>query len=61
MDGARARVFFAAALEEARSAKGFSRPNPAVGAVIVHAGEIIARGRTREPGKAHAEVDALAR
>jgi diaminohydroxyphosphoribosylaminopyrimidine deaminase/5-amino-6-(5-phosphoribosylamino)uracil reductase len=53
--------FFAAALQEARGAKGFSRPNPAVGAVIVFDGEIIARGRTREPGNAHAEVDAISR
>lgn len=53
--------FFAAALEEARGARGFCRPNPAVGAVIVMDGEIIARGRTREPGKAHAEVDAISR
>ena len=48
-----------AALEEARAALGTTSPNPAVGAVVVVDGEIVARGRTQPVGDAHAEVMAL--
>ena len=37
-----------------------SRPNPAVGAMIVKAGQIIARGWTQAGGRPHAEAMALA-
>jgi len=47
------------ALEEAALALGWSSPNPAVGAVIVRDGEIVARGHTQPPGGDHAEVVAL--
>ncbi|MDA0353857.1 MAG: bifunctional diaminohydroxyphosphoribosylaminopyrimidine deaminase/5-amino-6-(5-phosphoribosylamino)uracil reductase RibD [Chloroflexi bacterium] len=58
------------ALDEARAALGTTSPNPAVGAVVVRDGEVIARGRTQPPlggthpdgtssDGAHAEVMAL--
>ena len=49
-----------AALALARRSLGRTWPNPAVGCVIVNAGRIIARGRTREGGRPHAEADAIA-
>ena len=48
-----------AALDEARAALGTTSPNPAVGAVVVVDGEIMAFGRTQPVGGAHAEVMAL--
>ena len=47
------------ALAEARRALGTTSPNPAVGAVVVRAGEVVGRGRTQPPGGDHAEVVAL--
>lgn len=47
------------AVELARSALGTTSPNPAVGAVLVKNGSIIAEGYTLPPGRAHAEVIAL--
>ena len=47
------------ALSLARLALGKVSPNPAVGAVIVRDGAIIAEGYTQPPGSAHAEVVAL--
>ena len=38
---------------------GISRPNPAVGAVVVKDGIVVGKGRTQRPGNAHAEVMAL--
>ena len=38
------------ALEESRNALGWSSPNPAVGAVVVHEDEIVGIGRTQPPG-----------
>ena len=52
-------AFMAIALEEAEAALGATSPNPAVGAVLVREGRILARGRTQPPGGAHAEVMAL--
>jgi diaminohydroxyphosphoribosylaminopyrimidine deaminase/5-amino-6-(5-phosphoribosylamino)uracil reductase len=49
-----------AALALARRSLGRTWPNPAVGCVIVKDGRVIARGRTRDGGRPHAEVDALA-
>lgn len=49
-----------AALALARRSLGRTWPNPAVGCVIVRDGHVIARGRTRDGGRPHAEVDALA-
>ncbi len=47
------------AYELAQNVKGFTTPNPAVGAVIVKNHTIIGRGATGKPGKPHAEIDAL--
>ena len=49
-----------AALREARRGLGHTSPNPAVGAVIVRAGRIVARGFHRGAGKPHAEIEAMA-
>ena len=48
-----------AALTEAMRGLGQTSPNPAVGAVIVKDGEIIARGWHRKAGLPHAEIEAL--
>ena len=47
------------ALEQAFYSIGVSRPNPAVGAVVVKDGIVVGKGRTQSPGNAHAEVMAL--
>ena len=47
------------ALEESFFSIGISRPNPAVGAVVVKDGIVVGRGATQSPGNAHAEVMAL--
>jgi diaminohydroxyphosphoribosylaminopyrimidine deaminase/5-amino-6-(5-phosphoribosylamino)uracil reductase len=52
-------VFMEKAFEQAHIARRFSRPNPAVGAVIVKRGRIIASGHTHSPGGIHAEIHAL--
>jgi diaminohydroxyphosphoribosylaminopyrimidine deaminase/5-amino-6-(5-phosphoribosylamino)uracil reductase len=49
-----------AALALARRSLGRTWPNPAVGCVIVQDGRVVARGRTREGGRPHAETDAIA-
>lgn len=49
-----------AALALARRSLGRTRPNPAVGCVIVRDGRVIARGRTQDGGRPHAEADAIA-
>lgn len=53
------KVFHEACLDEARKAKSICRPNPAVGAVLVHNGKIISRGHTQAFGQEHAEVVAI--
>lgn len=52
--------FLHQALQQAQARKGFTAPNPAVGAVIVKAGRVIAVGTHWQAGQAHAEVAALA-
>jgi diaminohydroxyphosphoribosylaminopyrimidine deaminase/5-amino-6-(5-phosphoribosylamino)uracil reductase len=49
-----------AALALARRSLGRTWPNPAVGCVIVRDGHVVARGRTQDGGRPHAEADALA-
>ena len=49
-----------AALALARRSLGRTWPNPSVGCVIVRDGRVIARGRTQEGGRPHAEADAIA-
>ncbi len=51
--------FMRLALGEARRGVGHTSPNPAVGAVIVKAGRVIAKGWHRRTGRPHAEVEAL--
>ncbi len=48
-----------AALALARRSLGRTWPNPAVGCVIVKDDRIVARGRTQDGGRPHAEADAL--
>lgn len=47
------------AFENSLFSVGISRPNPAVGAVVVKDGIVVGKGRTQRPGNAHAEVMAL--
>jgi diaminohydroxyphosphoribosylaminopyrimidine deaminase/5-amino-6-(5-phosphoribosylamino)uracil reductase len=58
-DRAVAEFFMRIALDEASKGLGRTSPNPAVGAVLVKGGRIIARGFTQPAGQAHAEVMAL--
>ncbi len=53
--------FMTVALALGRRGLGRTWPNPAVGAVIVKNGEIIARGWTQPGGRPHAEIEALRR
>jgi diaminohydroxyphosphoribosylaminopyrimidine deaminase/5-amino-6-(5-phosphoribosylamino)uracil reductase len=53
--------FMALALDLSRRGLGHTWPNPAVGAVIVKDGIILARGWTQDGGRPHAEVEALKR
>ena len=54
------RRWLAAAARLARRASPLSRPNPAVAALIVRHGRVIARGWTQAGGRPHAEAEALA-
>ncbi len=51
--------FMRAALREASRGIGLTSPNPAVGAVIVRGGRIVARGWHHRAGQPHAEIEAL--
>jgi diaminohydroxyphosphoribosylaminopyrimidine deaminase/5-amino-6-(5-phosphoribosylamino)uracil reductase len=53
--------FMALALTLGRRGLGRTWPNPAVGAVIVNDGVIVARGWTQPGGRPHAEIEALRR
>lgn len=52
--------YMARCIELARCGSGHTRPNPMVGAVVVHGGRIIGEGYHRRYGEAHAEVNAIA-
>jgi|SRR3989344_611015 len=47
------------ALELALKGKGFTSPNPLVGALIVKRGKIIGKGFHKKAGEPHAEINAL--
>jgi diaminohydroxyphosphoribosylaminopyrimidine deaminase/5-amino-6-(5-phosphoribosylamino)uracil reductase len=51
--------FMKEALRQARKGLGRTSPNPAVGAVIVRKGKIVAKGYHRKAGLPHAEVEVL--
>ena len=53
--------WLAAAAALAERARPLSRPNPAVGAIIVRDGIVVGRGWTQPGGRPHAEAVALAR
>lgn len=52
--------YMARCIQLARGGLGHTRPNPMVGAVVVHRGRIIGEGYHRKCGEAHAEVNAIA-
>ncbi len=47
------------ALHLAAKGKGFTSPNPCVGAVVVKDGQVVGKGWHKAAGMAHAEVEAL--
>ena len=51
--------FMRLALREARRGVGHTSPNPAVGALLVRGGRILARGYHHRAGQPHAEIEAL--
>jgi len=51
--------FMRMAMAEARKGLGKTSPNPAVGAVIVRDGKVLAKGYHRKAGSPHAEIVAL--
>lgn len=51
--------FIKEALAEARKRRGYTYPNPAVGAVIVSNDQVVGRGMHWAAGQPHAEVEAL--
>ena len=46
-------------IDLAKKGLGYTYPNPLVGSVIVHDGEIIGEGWHKKAGEAHAEVNAI--
>ena len=54
------QLYMQRALELARLGSGFTSPNPMVGCVIVHDGQIIGEGWHQKYGGPHAEVNAVA-
>jgi diaminohydroxyphosphoribosylaminopyrimidine deaminase/5-amino-6-(5-phosphoribosylamino)uracil reductase len=60
-DGSDDSRWLAAAAALAERARPLSRPNPAVGAILINGGVVIGRGWTQPGGRPHAEAMALAR
>lgn len=52
-------IYLKRCIELAQKAIGNTYPNPMVGAVIVHNGEIIGEGYHQKSGEAHAEINAI--
>jgi diaminohydroxyphosphoribosylaminopyrimidine deaminase/5-amino-6-(5-phosphoribosylamino)uracil reductase len=59
LDRAAAERFMRLAVAEAERGQGRTSPNPAVGAVLVRDGRVVARGHHARAGGPHAEVVAL--
>lgn len=55
----RDEAFMRRALALAEQARGLTSPNPLVGAVVVHDGEVVGEGFHRAAGQPHAEIEAL--
>ncbi|RAU84153.1 bifunctional diaminohydroxyphosphoribosylaminopyrimidine deaminase/5-amino-6-(5-phosphoribosylamino)uracil reductase RibD [Pontibacter arcticus] len=53
-------IYMQRALELAILGNGYANPNPMVGCVVVHNGQIIGEGWHRQHGGPHAEVNAIA-
>jgi diaminohydroxyphosphoribosylaminopyrimidine deaminase/5-amino-6-(5-phosphoribosylamino)uracil reductase len=53
--------FMREALRLAERGRGTTRPNPVVGALVVKAGTVLARGFHKRAGQAHAEIVALSK
>jgi diaminohydroxyphosphoribosylaminopyrimidine deaminase / 5-amino-6-(5-phosphoribosylamino)uracil reductase len=53
------KKYMRAAINLAQKAKGYTSPNPVVGAVIVKDGIIISKGYHKKAGCAHAEIEAI--
>ncbi len=53
------KFFMKEAIKLAKKAKGYTHPNPTVGAVIVKDGKIIGKGYHKKAGMPHAEVEAI--
>src|SRR4051812_987709 len=51
--------FMRQALRQAARGMGTVSPNPAVGAVLVRRGRVVAKGFHRRPGLPHAEIECL--
>lgn len=51
--------YMSLAVSLARKGKGFTSPNPCVGAVVVKDGTVVGKGFHRAAGLAHAEVEAI--
>ncbi|MBI9084745.1 MAG: bifunctional diaminohydroxyphosphoribosylaminopyrimidine deaminase/5-amino-6-(5-phosphoribosylamino)uracil reductase RibD [Desulfobacterales bacterium] len=51
--------FMQMALDLAEKGRGFTSPNPMVGAVVVNRGEVVGRGYHQAAGTPHAEVHAI--
>jgi diaminohydroxyphosphoribosylaminopyrimidine deaminase/5-amino-6-(5-phosphoribosylamino)uracil reductase len=52
--------FMQLALELAEKGRGYTAPNPMVGAVVVRDGQVVGQGYHRAVGEAHAEINAIA-
>jgi diaminohydroxyphosphoribosylaminopyrimidine deaminase/5-amino-6-(5-phosphoribosylamino)uracil reductase len=55
----REESWMAIAIKEAQKGQGQTTPNPAVGAVIVDEGQLVAKGFHAKAGGDHAEIVAL--